>query len=415
MDFEIDPMQKRRKRTKRLMYGGAVVVVAFLLFRWGMGLVKPSIKRSRIRTAVVDSGPVLETLSANGIVVPRIERLLTCPLNTRILAVLAKKGDPVDRGCKLLDLDRTGIMLELSRIDEKIALKRNRKEKLRIEMERSLIDLGSALDIGRLELKTQRAKVDTLSELLAMGAIAEDEIRHERMTRDITAIEVRKLERSIENMTEAMKINQRELDLEIGLLERDRVECVRRLESMDARADREGVLTWIVDDEGAYLKAGDVMARIADLTSFRVKASISELYASRLSIGLPVIVSISDDEDLDGEIISVLPTIENGIVTFLVELEQCAHENLRSNLRVDVYVVSSRRDRTLRIRRGPFAGGEGIHEVFVIENNRAHRKPVRFGISSYEFYEVLEGLAEGDSVIISDMDDYLRLRSVGIR
>jgi HlyD family secretion protein len=82
---------------------------------------------------------------------------------------------------------------------------------------------------------------------------------------------------------------------------------------------------------------------------------------------------------------------------------------------VDVYLVTARRDSTLRLPRGPFLARDGRHVVFVVEGDRARRRAVRLGLASYDEFEILEGLQEGDEVIISDMSDYMHLKEVKLR
>jgi HlyD family secretion protein len=212
----------------------------------------------------------------------------------------------------------------------------------------------------------------------------------------------------------ARRATQSQLDglvLEIKTLEQERDEAQRQLDLATTRADRDGVLTWVVTEEGSSIHKGEVIARTADLSSFRVEAKISDVHAGRLSVGLPVRIKV-DEEYLEGSISSILPTIKDGIMTLLVGLEQKSSKLLRANLRVDVYIVTDHKDRALRIKRGPFANSEGDHEVFVIRGDMAIKVPVRLGIASFENFEVVKGLIQGDEVIISDMTEYLRMKEV---
>jgi len=114
-------------------------------------------------------------------------------------------------------------------------------------------------------------------------------------------------------------------------------------------------------------------------------------------------------------ITSILPTIKDGAMTIVIGLKDKADPNLRSNLRVDVYVVSGHKDKALKIKRGPAVPGEGIHDLFVIRGDVAVRTPVKIGLSSFEEAEVLSGLMEGDEVIVSDMSDYSSRKEISVR
>jgi HlyD family secretion protein len=153
---------------------------------------------------------------------------------------------------------------------------------------------------------------------------------------------------------------------------------------------------------------------VADLGSFRVEATVADVHARRLSAGLPVSVRVNDDT-LKGRIAAVLPTIQNGAITLHVALDDPASPLLRSNLRVDVGIVTASKPRVVRIRRGPFAAGEGVQQVFVIRGDRAVRTAVELGLSSFDHFEVVRGLVPGDEAVISDMSDYTRLKEVRIR
>ena len=95
--------------------------------------------------------------------------------------------------------------------------------------------------------------------------------------------------------------------------------------------------------------------------------------------GLPVTVKVNDDV-LEGRVAAVLPTIQNGAITLHVALTDPSSPLLRSNLRVDVGIVTARKPRVVRIKRGPFATGEGVQQVFVVRGDRAVRTPVELGL-----------------------------------
>jgi HlyD family secretion protein len=205
------------------------------------------------------------------------------------------------------------------------------------------------------------------------------------------------------------------LALETATLQKEREQSLHELERATTKADRDGVLTWVVSEEGAVVRKGDVVARVADLSSFRVDASVSDIHASRLRAGMPARVKLTDSGWLDGTIATVLPTIKDGIVTVQIALDDKACKALRSNLRVDVYIVTDRRQKALRLKRGVFPATEGTRDLFVVRGGKAVITPVRLGLSNFDYCEVLEGLAPGDEVIISDMQSYTHLKEVVLK
>ena len=226
-------------------------------------------------------------------------------------------------------------------------------------------------------------------------------------------IELAQLRGERENAERANAVQLEGLALERGSLDKEAAQARRLLDLSTTKSDRKGVLTWVLSQEGALVRRGDVIARIADLSSFRVEGSVSDVHAGRLRPGMAAVVRINE-ESLDGTISEVFPTVENGVIRFTVALAKASHAALRPSLRADVLVITDRKPRALRLKRGPFADNV-TRGVFVVRGDRAVRVPVTLGLSGIDDVEVVSGLSEADEVIISDMRDYAHLGEVKIR
>ena len=416
MDRPVDPTFKRNQLAKRLatlFLGGAFLVYLFL---WLPGWIRPSLEHSRIRAAQVEWGAVEASITAAGTVVPEFEQVMVSPTNTRVVRILERPGTLLSKGQPIMELDLNKLQLAVEKLTEQLALKKNRQAQLGQDMEKLLNDLGTRIRIKGLELENLREKTRQHRQLLTLGAISKEYMRQAELNEERAGLELEKLEKDVDNIRESTRTRLEGLELEMRILEKEREEARRRLERAQIRADRDGVLTWVLPEEGASVGQGEVVARIADLNSFRVDATVSDLHAGHLSTGMPVRVRIDDEKSLRGSITRVLPAIENGIVKFEASLEDKGDTRLRTNLRVDVYVVTARKDRVLRIRKGPFInGGAGERDVFVIRGDVAVKTSVLIGISSFDYYEVEEGLLEGDEVVISDMSDYEHMEEIKIQ
>lgn len=203
------------------------------------------------------------------------------------------------------------------------------------------------------------------------------------------------------------------LALERGSIDKEAAQARRLLDLSTTKSDRDGVLTWVLSQEGALVRKGDVIARIADLTSFRVAGTVSDVHAGRLRTGMPAIVRVND-LDLQGTVSEVFPTVENGVLRFTVALADPSNAALRPSLRTDVLVITDRKPRGLRVRRGPFADNDA-RQAFVVRGDRAVRVPIQVGVAGADDIEITSGVSEGDEIIISDMKDYLHLTEVRIK
>jgi HlyD family secretion protein len=415
MDHPVDPVYRRNLLIKRIVVSVVLISVFILFVGWGIDVIRPSVKRSRIRTAVAEVGDVTETIRANGTIIPEFEQVLTSPMTTTVISILKQPGDLLQAGDALLVLDTKDMVLELDKLREQILIQRNLKEKIQVDLDVELNELESRLKKEKLQLEVDEGRYEAHKTLHDEGIISMAEMRERKLVVEIGRIEVNRVEQSMENATKLSRNRLNTLDLEISMLEKETTNIQRQIELAETKADREGVLTWIVPEAGAALRQGEVFARIADLSSYRVKATISDIHTARLKVGLPVVIDINKETNLSGIVAGILPKIENGIITFMVDIDDKSHPLLRPNLQADIYIVTSKKKNVIRIKKGPFAQGYGIHDVFVIRRDRAVRTEATFGITSHEYYEIVDGISEGEEVIISDMTDHKNAEEVIIK
>jgi HlyD family secretion protein len=414
VDRPIDEDVQRRRTVRRAGTAGAVLAVVAGALVWLPGLVRPSISRASLRTAVADAGPIEAVITATGTVVPEVEQVVSSPVDARVLRILKRTGARLAKGDPLVTLDISETQLAVDKLGQDLAIKQNQQARTRLSLEKSLIDLNGQVEVKTLQLASLRSQLARDRQLAADGLLSQELLKKSELAVSQAQIELTQLEGSRENARIANRTEVEGLGLEMSKLHQEQREARRLLDLATPRADRAGVLTWALSQEGVAIRKGDVIARLADLGSFRVEATVSDVHARRLAAGLPVTVKVNDDT-LEGTVAAVLPTIQNGAMTLQVALKDPSSALLRSNLRVDVGIVTASKPRVVRIRRGPFASGEGVQQVFVIRGDRAVRTPVELGLSSFDQFEVVRGLVPGDEAIISDMNDYTRLKEVRIR
>ena len=390
------------------------MALAVVVFVWGPGWISPSVSRSRVRTARVDIGPIEAVITASGTVMPEVEEVISSPVAARVLRILKRAGAELSPGDPIVELDTSESALAVGKLAQNLALKENQQAQTRLDLDKRLNDLDSQTKIKDLQLQSFRSGLAADRQLFKEGLISEEKLRQSELAEAQAVIELKKLETERQNAQQATKVQLEGLALEMATLRKEAQEARRQLSLAAARAGRKGVLTWTLAEEGTTIAKGDVIARIADFSSYRVDATVSDVHAGRLAVGLPVAVKVGDST-LDGSVANILPTIQNGIITLQVALNDKSSPLLRSNLRVDALIITGRKAKVLRLKKGPFTEGSGPLEVFVIRGNRAYRTPVELGLSSFDDFEVVRGLREGDEVIISDMRDYVHLRQLRVR
>lgn len=414
VDREIASDVQRRLRLKRTFLTIVPVVVAALGIAWLPSWLRPTVSAARLRTAVVERGAVDATISASGLVVPAIERVMSSPLDARVLTVLRRPGDLLEAGDAVLELDVSESTQALVRAENDLKVKDNQQQQTRLGYAKVLADLDGQLDIKALEIEAAAATLDSHRKLADLGLLSREELRRTELALRQKEIELAQLRAQRQSAGETTEVQLQGLALERATLARDLEERRRQLELATTRSDRAGVLTWVMDQEGALVRRGDVIARIADLSAFRIDATASDIHAGRIRTGLPATIR-TDGRTLSGRVDEVYPAIENGTIRFMVSIDDAAGAALRPSLRADVEVVTASRADAIKVARGAFADGAGPRQVFVLSDGRAVRRTVELGVASFDEVEVLSGLAPGEEVVVGDMRDYEHLEYVRVR
>jgi HlyD family secretion protein len=415
MDREIDIAVRRRRRLRKIGIGGTVVLAGITLGAYAMDWLRPSVHRSHTRFGRIERGDLEATLVASGTVVPVSERVVSCPVDARVERVRLRPGEVVEQGTQILELDTSATRLQIERLDEQLAQNGNDRQQAGLQLEERISSLESGIEAKKLDLEIAKFRLEQHRKLREGGLIAEEAVLEAEVVARKAEIELRRMSQEILAERRLNDARLARLAMDGSILRKERDDVRRQLELADTGAPVAGVLTSVFEEVGATVQRGQVLARIADLESFRVEAKVSDAYAARLAVGQDVHVLV-DDARLTARVAGILPTIEEGTVRFNVDLDDASNALLRHNRRVEVLVVTGRRRDVLRAPRGPYIRDGGDRQaVFVVDDDHARRTDVTIGLVGHEFYEVVDGLEEGDEIIVSDVRNYIHAERIRLK
>lgn len=414
MDRIIPESEVRRRTAKRVI--GSLVAIAALAFSVAatMQWLRPSLRRADLQFARVERGSVDRTLQAAGTIMPAVEQVVSSPVEARVLRIVRRAGDRVRAGDELVALDTSASRLDVGRLEDRIKQKKSEQEQARLRSDETIAGLNAQIAQKTLDVEIARYKSRQNETLHHEGLVSQSELLAAQTTEKKNGIELAQLREAVVRAQRGRAAEAASYDVELRTLANERDESVRQLGLAMMHADRDGVITSIVQEAGTTIRRGDVVARIADLSSFRVTATISDMHAASLAPGQRVRVKLDDETSLDGTISGIDPQIANGAARFEVRLDQPSHPRLRNNVRVDVFVISGRHDNVLRVRRGSLGGSES-EDVFVLRGDELVRAQVRWGLAGEEALEVRDGLREGEQVVINNMSDYAGVKKLRLK
>jgi HlyD family secretion protein len=407
MDRVISPATQRQRQLRSWLLGFGALV---LLLAGSLGLrraLQPSLRRVDLLTAPVETGDVAATLTAAGTVIPGHEAVITSPIQSTIRRVALVVGARVQPGQTILELDKELAASSLAKLDDEQLRNQNKNSQLQLTLERTLTDLQALQQAQELKVSSLQSALRDEQHLLEIGGGTAEAVRQAELNLRVARLEAARLQRQLANQRQANVADRRELGYTVSMQQRSIAELATKLRQADISSQQPGVLTWVNDNLGTTVQAGDALARVADLSRFRVRATISDAYADQLHPGDAVLVRLGPGTDLPGTVASISPAVDKGVVTFYATLQQDHHPALRANLRADVFVVTRAHRGVLRVKNGPFYQGGQEQPVFVLAGGRAVRRVVRFGDSNTDYVQVLSGLRTGEEIIVSDTKTYI--------
>ena len=406
MDRDIATATQNQRQRRRWLLGAGLVILLLagvLAFR---SVLKPGLRRSDILTATVETGNVEAALTAAGTIIPGREAVITSPIQSTIRRVALAVGARVQPGETILELDKELARSALAKLGDEQLRNQNKNSQLQLTLERSLNDLRALAQVQAVKVRSLQSALRDEQQLLKIGGGTAENVRQAELNLTVAQLEADRLARQIQTQRRSNAADGRELGYTVSMQQRSIAELATKLQQSNISSQRPGVLTWVNEELGTTVQAGDALARVADLSSFRVRATISDSYADALHRGDSVVVRINGT-DLRGAVASISPAVDKGVVTFYARLDNPHHPALRANLRADVFVVTRAHHGVLRVKNGPFYQGGKEQPVFVLHNNRAVRRTVRFGDSNFDAVQIVGGLRAGEVIVLSDMKEHL--------
>lgn len=405
MDKSIEEEVTVRKKKKRTLIIAVILVLIIGAVLAMRAYIKPSISKAEITSAIAETGSIENTINANGEVLPEFEEILTSPINAAVRNVLMDAGTKVKAGQSILTLDKSAAQTEFDKLGFQIESKENEIRKLKLDLEKSFYDIKSNNSIKQLRIGNFKDAVSSAQRLFKAGGGTKEDIEQAELNLKVAELEKQQLENEIRSKQQTMKIEIREAEIALAIQRNDQLAFKRKLDLANVIATRDGVVTWVNKNIGASIKEGESLARIANLSSYKVAGSISDTQLDQLRNGMPAIIRINEQQ-LRGTVSSISPAVSNSIVSFEVQLDEKNSKLLRPNLKADVFLITDTRSKVLRVPNGPAFKGSNLQQIFVLKDGKAIRREVKTGLSNFDYIEIVSGIKAGEQVITSDLSKY---------
>ncbi len=402
------PEFKEQKRRRQIVVGSAVAVLVIIttVIVYRLKPAAPTVERGTVWTDSVKHGSMLRQVRGIGSLVPSQESVLQIPAETEATVVRIRMlpGSLVKADTVLLEMSNPQV--EQAAVDADLQWKAAQAEyqSQRAKLESDLMNQKAGAATVKADYSQAKLQSDTDKALYDLGVISGMAYKNSKGKAD---------ELTIRNDLEDQRMTSSQKALEAQLAEQQaKVEQMRvlaelkkkQLDALKVKAKIEGVLVELPLHVGEHVLPGAMLAKVVQPNHLMAELKVPETQARDVQIGEPASVDTHNGV-VSGEVMRVDPAVQNGTVTVDVKLTGELPKGARPDLSVDGTVDLERLDNVLYVGRPAFGQENSTISLFKLDGNGkdAVRVPVKVGRASVNSIQVLDGLKEGDTVVLSDM------------
>ncbi|MFN2455434.1 MAG: HlyD family secretion protein [Pyrinomonadaceae bacterium] len=409
MDIKRPASATRKRRARKIIYA-VIAVGAVSLITYAVSRLKPAapgVERSTVWIDTVKRGGMLRQVRGLGTLVPENVRVIAAATQGRVERVLVKPGTEVSAGTVLLELSNAELQQAVQDAAFQVKAAEADYNNLRVKLESDRMTQQAGAATIRSEYQQAKIQSDTDEQLAREGLVAPLNLRLSRVR--------------VEDLANRYKIEQQRLDVNVKAVQAQLAAQQARIAQLHALAalkqsqaaslrvlaGTSGVLQQMQVEVGQEVTPGTNLARVAEPQHLKAELKIAETQAKDIQLGQPASIDTRNGI-IPGRVQRIDPAVLQGTVTVDVALEGALPQGARPDLSVDGTIELENLKDVLYVGRPAFGQSQSTVGMFKLEpgGNAAVRVNVRLGRSSVSTIEVLDGLQEGEQVILSDTSQW---------
>jgi multidrug efflux pump subunit AcrA (membrane-fusion protein) len=401
---------RTRRRDNNVYYLAVGVALLLLAITAGFARLRdapPNVHPDSVWIDTVRRGALVREVSAPGTLVPEEIRLVTAATEGRVERILVEPGSAVERQTILLELSNPDLEVRKVEADESLTRAKASLVDLRQTLNMEVLSSKSNIATIRLDYNEAKRRADAAIELSRENLLAELEL-----TRILERAEG--LERRLELGLQHGQALRKAIDARIaaqqaqvdGALALSRLRA-SQLAGLKVQAGLAGVLQQNSVEVGQRLPAGTLLATVVEPNRLKGQLRVPEARARELALGQTASVNIHGSS-LKGRVVRIDPTVQSGTVNVDVAMDDPLPMGARPDLSIDGQIeIEHLKDVVYTGRPAHSRAGATLSLFKVVdEGGAAVRVRVKFGGQSADEAEIVDGLVEGDRVILSDMSQW---------
>ncbi|MEI7500700.1 MAG: HlyD family efflux transporter periplasmic adaptor subunit [Bacteroidota bacterium] len=403
MDRIITEKRWIKKKYWKYIAGGIIMlaIILFFMFRDWTSTVR--VEKERLTIAAVLQGVFNDYITNDGTAAPISTVYLDAYEGGKVEEIILEEGSMLKKGDVIIRLSNNDLSLNILNSEAQLAEKSNFLREVRIRMEQEKHSLEREVLNAKFDLVAKKRTWEQNKELYKDQLISRDEFirSEEAYTLADKTLELVVLRQKQDNEFRNLQIEQitenlKNMQMNLALVKQQQ-------DYLNVKSPVDGQLGSLLVEIGQAITRGFRIGQINILTSYKIEADVDEHYIDRIRPGLTGYIERPNDT-LQLEIKKVYPEVRNGRFKIDLVFTGKLPENIRIGQSYFIKLQLGQPIEAIQIPQGSFYQTTGGQWIFVLDKSGqfAIKRNIKIGRKNPQFYEVIEGLAPGEQVIVSD-------------
>lgn len=407
------------QRTPRLVVitvGASILALALILIlpavrRWARA--DRAVDASMLRLAKVVRGDLLRDLSVQGRIVAAKSPTLFSP-GPGIVSLRTKEGSQVRAGDILAVIDSKELQAALDQAQSQLLTARAELDRQRIVGRQTQLRARRQVELLTLRLAAAKRQLERVERTFKEGLsnkadyeTAQDDVR-------IAAMELDQARGELDLTGETLGFEVATREQQVRRQQSVAEELQKRVDDLTIRAPFDGMVAAIAVQDRDAVAPNQPVVTVVNLSSLELQVGLPEEYANETAIDTPATIAFMGRE-YPGRVTAVSPEVVNSQVLATVAFEGEQPQGLKQNQRLTTRLTFESRRNVLKVPRGAFLEAEGGRGAYVVDGKMATRRDIVTGASSVGEVEIVKGLREGETIVVSDTSAFGDAKTVLLR
>lgn len=413
MDKQI---QTKNKSSKKMLLWSIPILILLAVILMNVTRKKQvNLKKDRLSIREVFKGDFEDVVLFNSTVEPKTSVLVNVIQGGSVSEIFVESGEMIKKGTPLLKVYNPNAELNYLTQETAIVEQINNLRNIRVNIKNQQLSLDQQLlSIGN-DFRTAKRQYKLDSTLYRKEVVAKND--YQKSAQEYTFQKERSgvIKRSVSEEKKSRDVQLSRIDISISNMQKSLELLRKNKENFIVKAPVDGLLSSFNPILGESYQQGQPIGKMDVLDGYKLTAKVDEYYISKLQEDIRGRVAVNNVNH-DIVLSKVLSEVVNG--QFEVELvftNDSIPESIKRGMSLKTKVFLSNDSKALLISKGQFYQSTNGAWAFVLDSeNKAVKRTIKIGRENPFYYEVLEGLQEGDKIITSSYDDFKKVEEINI-